>query len=82
MLAMLGWMGWVAYQLTPHSVVTPAAYAAVTQARAARNYQEGTITPAPAPQVPKKAPVDVEKLRLSDSIETPLRPISSPAPQK
>ena len=84
MLVALGWTGWVAYQLTPVSVVTPAAYQALTQARAAaRNVQEGQIRPAVPPelpvalqnvsqQAPRKAPVDVEKLRLSESIETPI----------
>jgi hypothetical protein len=75
MLLMLGWLGWVAYQLMPSSLATPAAYQALAQARAARNVQEGHIKPAPQPaaaQAPRKAPVDTEKLRLSDSIETPI----------
>ena len=75
MLLMLCWLGWVAYQLMPSSIATPAAYQALAQARAARNVQEGHIKPAPqpfAPQATRKAPVDTEKLRLSDSIETPI----------
>jgi hypothetical protein len=96
MLAMTGWMGWVAYQLSPTAIVLPAAYHALTQGRATQNVQSGAIKPAaqaeappaaaaaepapaaqpappPPPPEPKKAPVDLEKLRLADTIETPLR---------
>ena len=70
MLAMTGWMGWVAYQLAPAGVATPAAYQALAQARAVQHVQEGHIKPAVLQRKPP--PVDVEKLRLSDSIETPI----------
>jgi hypothetical protein len=77
MLLMLCWMGWVFYQLSPRQIATPAAYDALAQARAAGNLQEGHIRPAvppvpAAPAAPRKPPVDVDKLRLSDSIETPI----------
>jgi hypothetical protein len=77
MLVVIGWMGWVAYQITPASVVTPAAYQALTQARAVQHVQQGLITPAPPPRKPP--PVDIEKLRLADSIESLT---STPSPQK
>jgi hypothetical protein len=81
MLVMACWVGWVAYQIAPVSVATPAAYHALTQARAAQNVQ-GLIRPAgaaelarpAAPQPARKAPVDLERLRLADSIETPIQP--------
>jgi hypothetical protein len=78
MLAMACWVGWVAYQIVPVPLVTPAAYHALTQAQASRNVQEGIIRPAAQPEpaplvVARKAPIDAEKLRLAESIETPIQ---------
>jgi len=111
MVAAVGWVAWIAYQLNPPPLVTAAAFEAAAKARAARNVH-GVIAPAaqpakepaavtseapqgpkpeapaaaaqpqpapppvaaapqPAPE-PKEPPVKVDKLRLSDSIETPI----------
>jgi hypothetical protein len=106
MLAVLGWVVWIAYQINPPPLVTASAFEAAAKARAARNVQ-GVIAPAvPAaaaaaaksqppeaqlfkPESPAQAaaseprgasgaaearppPVNVEKLKLSDSIGTPI----------
>jgi hypothetical protein len=111
MLAVVGWVVWIAYQINPPPLVTASAFEAAAKARAARNVQ-GVIAPAvpaaaaPAaavaaaesqppeaqpfkPQSPAQAaaseprgapmtaetrlpPVNVEKLKLSDSIATPI----------
>jgi len=78
MVFVVGWVIWIAVQISPQPLVTPAAYEAAAQARASRNAQ-GVITqavprePVAAPkQEPRKTPpVDVEKLRLSDSLSAP-----------
>ena len=67
MLFMVGWVGWIAYQISPSPIATQAAYQAEAQARARQNVQQGAVKPAP-----RKPPVDAEKLRLADSIQTPI----------
>ena len=79
MVFVIGWVVWIAYQLNPPPLVTSAAFEAAAKARAARN-TEGRIAPAsgeavapPAasasePLPPKAPPVNVEKLKLSDTL--------------
>jgi hypothetical protein len=69
MLLMAAWVAWVAYQIMPASLVTPAAYDALAQARAG-NVQQGTI------RLAEPKPLFAEtkgemKLRLAETIETP-----------
>ncbi len=85
MVLAVAWVVWVALQISPTPLATQAAYEAAALARAGRN-SRGTIKPAgepapaaapaaaekPAPAASKEAPVNVEKLRLSDSIQTPI----------
>ncbi len=99
MLFVVGWVVWIAIQISPPDIVLPAAYEAAAQGRASRN-SAGTIggtaaaaapgtaapqdvagaSPAPAaapavapvPAAPAEPPVNLEKLRLADSIETPI----------
>ncbi|MGH8705441.1 MAG: hypothetical protein ACREUO_08505 [Burkholderiales bacterium] len=113
MLAAVGWVVWISYQLNPQPLVTMAAFEAAAKARASRNTQ-GLIVPAvrpaeaaasapasapspspapasasaesqpPRPEVsapaavpaaaaePKEPPVNLEKLKLSDRIATPI----------
>ena len=81
-----GWVTWIAIQINPPDVFLPAAYEAAAKGRASRN-SSGLVTgvvlpaspppqePAPAPaETPAKAepPVNLEKLRLAESIETPI----------
>jgi hypothetical protein len=89
MVFVIGWVVWIAYQLSPPPLVTTAAFEAAANARATRN-TEGRIVPAssdatsdaaPVPEAaasepapPKEPPVNVDKLKLSDTL-------SSVAPQ-
>lgn len=69
MLLMAAWVAWVAYQIMPASIVTPAAYDALAQARA-NNVQQGTIRFAEPKPLFAEAKGEV-KLRLAETIETP-----------
>ena len=112
MLFVVGWVVWIAIQISPPDMVLPAAYEAAAQGRASRNSAGSigggvpvqapadskdsagaspaiTAPPAapvpPAPVVaPAEPPVNLEKLRLADSIETPIferpRRAGRPAP--
>ena len=90
MLVIVGWVVWIAIQISPPDIILPAAYEAAAQGRASRN-SGGAITgmsavnssgeaPAPAvaapPPAPKAAdaepPVNLEKLKRADAIETPI----------
>ncbi len=71
MLLMAAWVAWVAYQIMPASVVTPAAYDALAQTRAS-NVQHGTIRPAEPPPVFAEDRSQT-RLRLADSIQTPIQ---------
>jgi len=84
MLATIGWVVWIIYQINPQPLITNAAFEAAAKARAASQDAKGVITPAaavaeapkPAAEPPKteakEPPVNVERLRLADSIETPI----------
>ncbi len=86
MLVAVGWVVWISYQLNPQPLVTMAAFEAAAKARASRNTQ-GLIAPAAAPAAtpepqppkpeaatpePKEPPVNLDKLKLSDTIATPI----------
>ena len=85
MLATVGWVVWIIYQINPQPLITNAAFEAAAKARAASQDAKGVITPAaaavavapnpaaePPKAEPKEPPVNVERLRLADSIETPI----------
>jgi len=81
MVAVIGWVIWIAYQLNPPALVTSAAFEAAAKARATQNAEGkigvvGSDTPAeaPKPTEPKDPPVNLEKLRLSDTLSTPAAP--------
>jgi hypothetical protein len=85
MLLIVGWVVWIAVQISPPDLILPAAFEAAAQGRATRNSagviggagiapaQEAT---APAvislPAVVFEHPVNLEKLKLAKSIETPI----------
>ena len=104
MVVVIGWVVWIAIQISPPEIILPAAYEAAAQGRALRN-SAGTIgapaaavgqssgqasgqLPGQSPAVPAEAaavavavpvaavvvepPVNLEKLRRADSIETPI----------
>ena len=70
MLFAVGWAMWIFYQLNPPAIVTKAAYEAAAKAKAAQS-AHGRIQPAPRPAGPSEPPVDVGRLKLSDSLATP-----------
>ena len=102
MLVIVGWVVWIAVQISPPDLILPAAFEAAAQGRATRN-SGGVIggagsapavasapeAPAPAvaapPAVAFEPPVNLEKLKLADSIETPIferpRRAAKPAPE-
>jgi hypothetical protein len=122
MVATVGWVIWIAYQISPPAVFTPAAFQAAAQARSSHppgSPTQGTIKakpavaqPAVAPQgagalaagaaapastqapaspapsaakasEPSKAPpVNLEKLRLFESLETPIAAKAEGTPRK
>jgi hypothetical protein len=78
---LLCWVAWVAYQISPSALATPAAFQAATRALEVQNVKTGTIRHA-APAAPAMAvaasaapeklhPVNMEKLRLSDTLALP-----------
>ena len=74
MLLAVGWAMWIFYQLNPPVVVTSAAFAAAAKAKANQTAQ-GLIQPAPAPKPvapPEPPPVDLGRLKLSDSLTMPV----------
>lgn len=84
MLATVGWVLWIIYQINPQPLITSAGFEAAAKARASQGIK-GKITlvakpeavasavePAkPAPE-PKEPPVNAERLKFSNSIETPI----------
>jgi hypothetical protein len=86
MLFSVAWVLWISYQLNPTPLATALAFEAAEKARANQNQNaSGVIKPpveAPKPEaeapkaepVAKEPPVNVEKLKLSDSISTPPAP--------
>lgn len=76
MLIELVWAVWIAIQINPPPIALPAAFEAAAKARATRNV-EGQIRPADvipsataAPAAASAPPVNVDRLKFSDSIET------------
>ncbi len=86
MVLIVGWVIWIAIQISPPALILPAAFEAAAQARASRNSGGaigGTAPVAPAPEVeapaavvvpppPAEPPVNVDKLKIAESIETPI----------
>ena len=85
MLATVGWVLWIIYQINPQPLVTSAGFEAAAKARASQGIK-GRITPAAKPEsaaapavepaqpapAPKEPPVNAERLKFSNSIETPI----------
>lgn len=86
----VAWVIWIVVQINPTPLVTRTAYEAAAKSRAARS-AEGPIKAAPNPVPVAQAPTeaapgvrplaDLERLKRSDRIETPIveRPDSAPA---
>ena len=86
MMATVAWIVWIMVQINPQPLVTDEAFEAAAKARATAQDAKGVIVSAPAPgaeapaepqevkepKEPKEPPVNVERLRLADSIETPV----------
>lgn len=86
MVAVIAWVAWIAYQLNPPQLVTSAAFEAAAKARATQNAEgkiagAGTENPVehsqPAlpvesskPAEPREPPVNVDKLKMSDTLTT------------
>ena len=75
----VAWVIWIASQIGPRPLATPAAYEAAAQAKS--RSAKGRISPAPAPapepapapSMPQNVPpVDMEKLRMSDTLTAPV----------
>ena len=101
MLVIVGWVVWIAVQISPPDLILPAAYEAAAQGRATRNSGGvigGAAQPAAAPTAEASAPaapdlqppvfeppVNLGKLKLAESIETPIferpRRAAKPAPE-
>ena len=82
MLFAVGWLIWIFYQINPPALITNAAFEAAAKARASQE-KKGPIGPAsPAPvaaatadaktEAPRDPPVNLDKLKLSDTIERPI----------
>ena len=102
MLAIVGWVVWIAVQISPPDLILPAAFQAAAEGRASRNSggpigAPATISavpvaeapvvaalPPPIPAPPVEPPVNVDKLKLANAIETPIferpRRAAKPAP--
>ncbi|MBS0337608.1 MAG: hypothetical protein JSS40_12480 [Proteobacteria bacterium] len=99
MLVIVGWVVWIAIQISPPDLILPAAFEAAAQGRATRNSGgaiggvapqpvaaavEAPAVPAAPPPPPAEPPVNLDKLRLAESIETPIferpRRAARPAP--
>jgi hypothetical protein len=80
MVAAVAWMLWIFHQLNPTPLATAAAFEAAAKAGARQNAQ-GVIAPPPAASAPaeapqamaKEPPVDMEKLKFTDSIAVPAK---------
>ncbi len=87
MLLIVGWVVWIALQISPPDLILPAAFEAAAQGRATRNSGgviggaapqaaapaiDAPVIAAPPPPVPAEPPVNVDKLKLAESIETPI----------
>ena len=71
LLFSVSWVAWVAVHLSSAPLATPAAFEAAAQAGASRNVQ-GDIKPKPPAAEAKEPPVNMAKLRLAESIGTPI----------
>jgi hypothetical protein len=82
MVLTVGWVLWIIYQINPQPLITRAGFEAAAKARASQD-AKGRITPAAAkppaqaeapkpPAETKAPPVNVERLRFAESIETPI----------
>lgn len=100
MLVIVGWVVWIAIQISPPDLILPAAFEAAAQGRATRNSGGaiGGVAPLPAvpaaeapvvaapppPSPPAEPPVNLDKLKFAESIETPIferpRRTARPAP--
>jgi hypothetical protein len=99
MLVIVGWVVWIAIQISPPDLILPAAFEAAAQGRATRNSGGaiGGVVPQPAAEVaeaptvavsapppPAEPPVNLDKLKIAESIETPIferpRRAARPAP--
>jgi hypothetical protein len=100
MLVIVGWVVWIAIQISPPDLILPAAFEAAAQGRATRNSGGaiGGVAPQPAapaaeapavvapapPPPPAEPPVNLDKLKFAESIETPIferpRRAARPAP--
>lgn len=56
MILVIGWVAWIAFQISPPDMVLPAAYEAAAQGRASRN-ASGAIGGAPVGAAPSAQPV-------------------------
>jgi hypothetical protein len=86
LLFALGWVVWIALQIHPPPIALPAAYEAAAKARANRNAEAQIRSADTAPaarSAPREPPVNVEKLKFSESIETaiPEHPEKSAKPR-
>ena len=82
MMFSVGWTMWIFYQINPTPLITAAAFEAAAKAKSnAQQNTHGVITPAApaapvelpaAPETAKEPPVNLEKLKLSDSIAPPV----------
>jgi hypothetical protein len=76
MVAAVAWMLWIFHQLNPTPLVTAAAYEAAAKA-GARQSAQGMIAPPPVPAADaapgKEPPVDMEKLKFTDSLAVPAK---------
>ena len=70
MLVAVGWATWILFQLNPPALVTNAAFEAAAKAKANQT-AHGVIQPAPKPAASPEPPVDLGKLKLSDSLAAP-----------
>jgi len=70
MLFAVGWALWIFYQLNPPALATNSAFEAAAKARAAQS-AHGIIQPAPRPAAAAEPPVDLGRLKLSDSLTKP-----------
>ena len=76
MVFAVGWSLWIFYQISPSPLATRAAYEAAAKARATGAAQ-GAIAPAPPATAASPAsnsaepPVNIEKLKMSDTIAAP-----------
>jgi hypothetical protein len=90
MLLIVGWVVWIAIQISPPDLILPAAFEAAAQGRATRNSggviggatpqpvapaaeaPVAVVVPPPPPPPPAEPPVNVDKLKIAESIETPI----------